>query len=64
MAVKIPMIEQGAIDKIAALVAEYRQNWKADLWESEDSEEFGLNEFLGGKMEAFEECLDILKRGN
>jgi len=50
------------IEKISSLANKYRSNWKEELWESEDSEEFGLNEFIGGKAEAFEECLEILNR--
>ncbi len=56
------VIKQATINKISALATEYRKNWKEELWNSEDSEEFGLNEFIGGKAEAFEECLKILKR--
>lgn len=47
--------------KIATLAEEYRENWKEDLWESCDIEEFGLNEYIGGKADAYEDCLRILK---
>lgn len=56
--------DKSTIDKISALALEYRNSWKEDLWESEDSEEFGLNEYIGGKAEAYEECLELLKNSN
>ena len=40
----------------------YRSCWKGELWESEDSEVFGFNEYIGGKAEAYEDCLKILKK--
>lgn len=46
---------------IEMLAKNYREDWKEELWESEDSEEFGLNEFIGGKAEAYEDCLEIIK---
>lgn len=49
------------IKNIEDLATEYRNNWKEDLWESEDIEEFGLNEFIGGKAEAYEDCVQIIK---
>lgn len=47
---------------IATLARNYKKEWKEELWESADIEEFGLNEFIGGKAEAYEECLDIITR--
>jgi len=44
------------------LASNYRNEWKEELWESVDIEEFGLNEFIGGKADAYEECLDIIKK--
>jgi hypothetical protein len=46
---------------IAALARNYRKEWKEKLWESEKIEEFGLNEFIGGKVDAYEDCLEIIK---
>ena len=40
---------------------EYRGMWKRDVCESVKIEEYGFNEFLGGKAEGFEESLEILK---
>ena len=47
---------------ITTLVKNYRKEWKEDLWESENIEEFGFNEFIGGKAEGCEECLDLIKK--
>ena len=46
--------------KIENLAKKYRKEWKIELCESEDIIIFGENEFVGGKAEAFEECLKIL----
>lgn len=32
------------------------------MWESKDIEEFGLNEFIGGKAEAYKDCVQIIKQ--
>lgn len=40
----------------------YRKEWKEELWESTDIEEFGFNEFIGGKAEAFEDCYYYLRK--
>lgn len=58
------IINENVIDKISKLAMEYRISWNEDLWESLDIVEFGLNEFIGGKAEAYEECLEILKLNN
>jgi len=50
-----------AITRIEKLAFEYRKEWKEELCESENIEAYGLNEFLGGKAEGYEDCLDILK---
>ncbi|MFA5994044.1 MAG: hypothetical protein WC823_03735 [Parcubacteria group bacterium] len=50
--------------QIADLAEEHRTMWKENLCESEDIEEFGQNEFFGGKADAFEECLEIIKKYN
>lgn len=66
----IELMAKGFLDKIENTDAyniilnnaiEYRKSWKEDLWESEDSEEFGLNEFIGGNAEAYEDCVEIIK---
>lgn len=41
---------------------EYRSLWQEKLCESENIEEYGLNEFFGGKAEGFEEALEILQK--
>lgn len=48
------------LNKISNLAIEYRKSWKEDLWESSNIEEYGLNEFLGGKAEAYEDCVEII----
>jgi hypothetical protein len=48
------------LNKISNLAIEYRKSWKEDLCESESIEEYGLNEFLGGKAEAYEDCVQII----
>jgi len=40
----------------------YRHAWSEKLWESEDIEIFGLNEFIGGKAEAYEDCLELINK--
>lgn len=54
--------KKGIIFGISNLAKEYRSSWKENLCESVDIEEYGLNEFLGGKAEAYEDCLDIIKK--
>lgn len=41
---------------------EYKSNYDESLCDSEDIEEFGLNEFIGGKHQSFEEILEIWNR--
>lgn len=48
------------IQRIYNLATEYKKEWKEDLWESSNIEEYGLNEFIGGKAEAYEDCYEIL----
>jgi len=47
---------------IAELAKNYRKEWKEELWESEKIEEYGFNEFIGGKAEAYEDCLEIIRK--
>lgn len=47
---------------IYKLAKSYRKEWKEDLWESEKIEEYGLNEFIGGNADAFEECLYLIRK--
>ncbi len=53
--------KENIVKEISALAFEYRNAWKEDLWETEDIKKFGHNEFIGGKAEAYEECLNIIK---
>ena len=67
----IELMSKGFIEKILgesiegeleALAKEYRARWNIDLCESTDIEEFGQNEYFGGKAEGFEESLEIFKK--
>jgi len=49
-----------ALDEISLLAMKHRKSWKKNLCESEDIEEYGLNEFIGGKAEAYEDCMQII----
>ncbi|MEK9182597.1 MAG: hypothetical protein AAB809_00790 [Patescibacteria group bacterium] len=69
----LQLMSKGFIEKItnkslgnhiAKLAKNYRKEWKEKLWESEKIEEYGLNEFLGGKAEAYEDCLYLIKEYN
>jgi len=50
------------LDKISNLAAECRNSWKKEWCESKDIEEYGSNEFIGGKADAFEDCVQIIKQ--
>jgi len=43
------------------LVKNYRAHWQEANFNSEDIETYGLNEFIGGKADAFEDCLALLR---
>ncbi|MFA6047260.1 MAG: hypothetical protein WCV59_04250 [Parcubacteria group bacterium] len=67
----VRLMSKGFIEKItgkslenhiATLAKNYRKEWKEELWESEKIEEYGLNKFIGGKAEAYEDCLEIIKK--
>lgn len=47
---------------VAKLAKNYRQAWNRELWECGKSEEYGLNEFICGKADAYEDCLDLIKK--
>jgi len=55
---------KNAMDKISILAKKYRKSWKIELCKSVNIEEYGLNEYLGGKADAYEECLKILQQLN
>ena len=59
----IEKITNESLEKhISELAKNYRNEWNKDLWESEKIEEYGLNEFIGGKADAFEDCLFLIKK--
>jgi hypothetical protein len=49
-------------ESLIMLAIENRLLWKREMCESEDIEKYGLNEFVGGKADAYEDCLDLLKK--
>ena len=51
-------------ESITILAKENRSLWKREMCESEDIEKYGFNEFVGGKADAYEDCLDEIKRLN
>lgn len=55
------IVHDDAIKQIETAAKGYRNLWKIDICESVKIEEYGFNEFLGGKAEGFEESLEILK---
>ncbi|HEY9203241.1 MAG TPA: hypothetical protein VIM82_02815 [Sulfurimonas sp.] len=56
------IVHDDVIKQIEIAAKEYRSLWKIDICESVNIEEYGLNEFFGGKAEGFEESLEIIKR--
>jgi hypothetical protein len=67
----IELMSKGFIEKIVGnsieqelevLAKEYRTQWNEDDCKTEDSEKFGLNEFIGGKAEGYEDALDIVRK--
>jgi hypothetical protein len=50
------------ITEIEKLALSYRSKWDINLCDSLDIQEYGLNEYFGGKAEGLEECLEILKK--
>ena len=56
------ILNENALSLIEKSAKDYRDLWKLDMCESAKIEEYGLNEFFGGKAEGFEESLEILKR--
>lgn len=46
---------------ISTLAKNYRKTWKKELWKAGKIEEYGLNEFICGKADAYEDCLDLIK---
>ncbi|MBE0513690.1 hypothetical protein [Sulfurimonas sp.] len=57
------IVHADVLKQIETAAKEYRNLWKIDICESVEIEEYGFNEFVGGKAEGFEESLEILKDG-
>lgn len=45
---------------IVTLAKNYKKEYKKELSGNASIEEYGLNEFIGGKAEAYEECLKMI----
>lgn len=59
----IERIRDESLEKyIIEKLRQYRSEYKSGLWESVDSEIFGFNEYVNGKAEAYEDCLDSIRR--
>lgn len=67
----LQLMSKGFIEKIIHNLIEkkifeeanlFRNLWKEELWESTNIEEFGQNEYFGGKAEGFEESLKIIQK--
>jgi len=65
------LLSRGFVEKIVGhslekhiflLAKKYRKEWRKELWKSEKIEEYGLNEFVGGKADAYEDCLYLIKK--
>jgi len=50
------------INKISALLEENELEYQGDLWETHKTEDYGLSEFVSGKIEAYKECLRIISK--
>jgi hypothetical protein len=48
--------------EITKLATKYRNEWDIKLCDSTDIEQYGFNEYLDGKADTFEECLEILQQ--
>ena len=56
------MTEESLEKHISILAKNYREEWRKEICESEKIEEYGLNEFIGGKADAFEDCLFLVRK--
>jgi hypothetical protein len=59
----IETITGSSLEKhIYTLAKNYRKERRGELWETEKIEEYGLNEFIGGKADAYEDCLYLIRK--
>ena len=56
------IIQKNLLNEVECMAIEYRKTWKEELCDSVKIEEYGFNEFLGGKAEGFEESVEIIKK--
>ena len=66
----VDLMSRGFIEKItnesletsiSGLAKECKKYWKEDMWLTHKTADYGENEFLGGKIEAYEDCLDLIR---
>lgn len=56
-------ITNNSLEKhITQLAKNYRKECNQNIWKGGKVEEFGLNEFIEGKADAFEDCLYLIKK--
>ena len=48
-------------ESVLSLATTYRALWKIELCDSEDIEKYSENEYFGGKADAFEEALALIR---
>ncbi len=65
------LLTKGFIDRVTSnllenhlkkLIVSYRDDWHKELWKSKNIEGIKLNEFINGKVNAFEDCLYLIKK--
>lgn len=54
--------EESLENHIEKLAKNYRKKWNENLLESGKIEDYGLNEFIAGKADAFEDCLFLIRK--
>ena len=52
---------QSLIFAISGLAKECRAIYKEDMWLTHKTTDYGDNEFIGGKAEAYEDCLKLIR---
>lgn len=59
----IELITKQSLESHIGILAEnYRKQYQGELSESEKIEAYGLNEFIGGKADAYEDCLYLVRK--
>lgn len=59
----IEVITGKSLEKhVGVLAKNYKREWVRELHNEEGIEEYGLNEFIAGKADAFEDCLYLIRK--